>query len=171
MVRILILSLYPAYPVYPCKKGSMGAPLVGLKNCMLNYAYRKQSPYAAAIRAVRVRKLRQRKGVGVMAGRPYRKFREIEEDYFRKRPDEIDDYLTEIFDEYAHDGNTSALLASLRVVCRVKGISGIARETGISRHRIQKALSEDCNPRLENINAIMHAMGYRLAPQKLEHSK
>jgi len=104
-----------------------------------------------------------------MAKRPYRKFRKVEEDYFRKHPDEIDDYLTEIFDDYAQDGNTPVLLSSLRVVCRVKGISEISRETGITRNGIQKALSEDGNPRLENINSIMHAMGYRLVPQKLEH--
>ena len=131
------------------------------------------SSYAAAINPVRIRILRQRNNIGrsirTMAKRKYRKFREVEEDYFRKRPDEIDDYLTEIFDEFAKDGNTSALLSSLRVVSRVKGISEIARETGITRNGIQKALSEDGNPKLENINAIMHAMGYRLVPQKLEH--
>ncbi|MFQ5451840.1 MAG: addiction module antidote protein [Nitrospinaceae bacterium] len=103
-----------------------------------------------------------------MAKRTYRKFREVEEDYFRNHPDEIDDYLTEIFDDYAQDGNTPALLSSLRVISRVKGVSEISRETGISRNGIQKALSEDGNPRLENINAIMNAMGYRLALQKLE---
>jgi len=103
-----------------------------------------------------------------MAKREYRKFREVEEDYFRKHPDEIDDYLTEIFDEFAQDGNTPALLSSLRVVCRVKGISEISRETGITRNGIQKALSADGNPKLENIKAIMNAMGYRLTLQKLE---
>jgi probable addiction module antidote protein len=103
-----------------------------------------------------------------MAKKEYRKFREYEEDYFRKNPDEIDDYLKEVFDEYAEDGNTPALLSSLRVISRVKGISEISRETGITRNGIQKALSEEGNPRLESINAIMHAMGYRLKPEKLQ---
>ena len=103
-----------------------------------------------------------------MAKRIYRKFREVEEDYFRNHPDEIDDYISEIFDAYAQDGNTPALLSSLRIISRVKGVSEISRETGISRNGIQKALSEEGNPKLENINAIMHAMGYRLVPQKLE---
>jgi len=98
-------------------------------------------------------------GIKTMAKKEYRKFREYEEDYFRKNPDEIDDYLKEVFDEYAEDGNTPALLSSLRVISRVKGISEISRETGITRNGIQKALSEEGNPRLESINAIMHAMG------------
>ncbi len=104
-----------------------------------------------------------------MAKRKYRTLDEVSEEYYREHPDEIDDYLSEIFDEYAKDGNMSALLSSMRMVCRVKGISEISRETGISRNGIQKALSEEGNPRFENINAIMHAMGYRLAPLKLNH--
>lgn len=104
-----------------------------------------------------------------MTKRKYRTLDEVSEEYYRDHPDEIDDYLTEIFNEYALDGNTPALLSSLRVISRVKGVSEISRETGISRNGIQKALSEDGNPKWGNINAILHAMGYRLAPQKLEH--
>ncbi len=105
-----------------------------------------------------------------MAKRKYRTLDEVSEEYYRDHPDEIDDYLTAVFDEYALDGNTAALLSSLRVISRVKGISEIARETGISRNGIQKALSEDGNPKWENINAILHAIGYRLTPQKLEQA-
>lgn len=36
-----------------------------------------------------------------------RNFRDVEEDYFRKHPDEIPAYMDEIFDEYAQDGNSS----------------------------------------------------------------
>lgn len=100
----------------------------------------------------------------------YRKFDEFEESYFRDHPEEIDDYINLIFEEYAEDGNTGALLASLRVLSRVKGVSKIAEETGISRKGIQKALSENGNPALSSINAILNSMGYRLSPQKLNHT-
>ena len=56
----------------------------------------------------------------------------------------------------------------VRIVARVKGISAIADEVGITRRGLQKALSAKGNPRLDNINSIMRAMGYRLMPQKLE---
>ena len=97
----------------------------------------------------------------------YRRFDELEESYFLNHPEEIDAYINLIFEEYAEDGNTGALLASLRVLSRVTGVSKIAGETGMSRKGIQKALSENGNPALSSINAIMHAMGYRLTPQKL----
>lgn len=100
--------------------------------------------------------------------RKLQNFDEYEEDYFRKHPEEIDDYLEIIFDEYAKDSDNGALLSSLRILARVKGISMIAEETGMTRKGLQKALSPQGNPRLENINAIMHAMGYRLAPEKLK---
>ncbi|MEH1809996.1 hypothetical protein [Nostoc sp.] len=55
--------------------------------------------------------------------RKFRTLDEFEEEYFRKRPEEIDDYLTEIFQEYSQDNDSGALLASLRVVATVREIS------------------------------------------------
>lgn len=98
----------------------------------------------------------------------YRTFTEVEESYFRDHPEEMDDYIAILFEEYAKDGDTKALLSSLRVLGRVKGLTKLAEETGLSRKGIQKALSEEGNPEFASINAIMHAMGYKLTPQKLE---
>jgi probable addiction module antidote protein len=107
-----------------------------------------------------------------MAKRNLRPFREVEEEYFRNHPEEIGPYLSEIFDEYAQDGNSAALLASLRVIAKVKGISTIAEETGLSRQGIQHALSSKGNPRFDNVNAIIRALGYRLTPESLDrHSR
>ncbi len=100
----------------------------------------------------------------------YRTLDTIEETYFRDHPEELDDYLTEIFDEYANDGDSAALLASLRVIAKVKGITTIAKETGMTRQGLQKALSSKGNPRLDNVNSIMHALGYRLTPEKVRVS-
>lgn len=98
----------------------------------------------------------------------HKKLEEVHEEYFRKHPEEIPDYLTEIFATYAEDEDTAVLLSQLRVIARVSGISEIAETVGISRQGLQKALSENGNPRFENITAIMKAMGYKLTPQPLE---
>ncbi|HEX3641620.1 MAG TPA: addiction module antidote protein [Ktedonobacteraceae bacterium] len=100
--------------------------------------------------------------------RNYRTLSEITEDYLRNHPEEVDNFVSVLFEAYAQNGDTAALLSSLRVVGRVKGISLIAENSGLSRKGVQKALSEDGNPKFESVNAIMHAMGYRLAPQKLQ---
>ena len=91
----------------------------------------------------------------------------VEEDYFRKHPEEIDAYIQEIFADYAQDRNAPALLASLRVIAKVKGIGNIAEEIGLTRRGLYKALSAQGNPRFENINSIMNSFGYQLTPQKI----
>jgi HTH-type transcriptional regulator / antitoxin HigA len=104
--------------------------------------------------------------------RQLRTLDEVTEQYFRDHPDEIDDYLAEIFQAYAEDNDTGALLASLRVLARVQGVSDMATRIGMTRRGIQKAaLSDDGNPRLGNVMAIMKAMGYCLVPQKLPESR
>ena len=97
----------------------------------------------------------------------YRSFSDVEESYFHDHPEEMDEYIVLMFEEYAKDGDTGALLSSLRVLSRVKGVTKIAEETGLSRKGVQNALSEDGNPEFASVNAIIHAMGYRLSPQKL----
>jgi len=90
-----------------------------------------------------------------------RQFREVEAEYFRNRPDEIMLYMEEIFEEYAKDDNSEALLASLQVIAKVKGV-----ENHIEIERCQ--LSTDADQPLEKINALMKAMGYRLVPEKID---
>jgi probable addiction module antidote protein len=100
--------------------------------------------------------------------RKYRSLEDFAEEYFANHPEEIDDFLKESFAEYAVDGDSAALLSQLRVVARVKGISTLAQETGMTIQGLQKALSSKGNPRLDNINAIMRAIGYYLMPQRLD---
>jgi probable addiction module antidote protein len=99
--------------------------------------------------------------------RNYRTIGEIEEQYLRDHPEELDDYVTTLFEEYAENNDAASLLSSLRIVSRVKGISRIAEISGLSRKGIQKILSEDGNPQFNSVNLIMNAIGYRLIPQKL----
>lgn len=43
----------------------------------------------------------------------YRTFKEIEEEYFRNHPEEIDDYIILLFDEYAESKDIRILVNSL----------------------------------------------------------
>lgn len=97
----------------------------------------------------------------------YRTLDEVSIEYFNQHPEEIDDFLQEIFADYAEDGDSATLLSALRIVARVKGITVMAEEIGMTRQGLQKALSAKGNPRLDSINAIMKAMGYQLMPSRL----
>jgi HTH-type transcriptional regulator/antitoxin HigA len=101
----------------------------------------------------------------------YRTIDQITEEYFKEQPEEVDEFIHEIFADYALDGDSAALLSSLRVIARVKGVSNMAEEIGMTRQGLQKALSARGNPRLDTINAIMRAMGYQLLPRSMKISK
>lgn len=98
----------------------------------------------------------------------YRTLNEITIEYFAQHPEEIDPFISEAFADYAQDGDSATLLSTLRIIARVKGVSTMAAEIGMTRQGLQKALSAKGNPRLDNINAIMRAMGYQLMPHRLE---
>lgn len=98
----------------------------------------------------------------------YRSLEDVTTEYFTQHPEEIDAFLAETFADYAQDGDSATLLAALRIIARVKGISAMAEEVGMTRQGLQKALSAKGNPRLDNVNAIMRAMGYQLMPHRLE---
>ncbi len=57
----------------------------------------------------------------------YRTLEEITEEYLINHPEEIDDFLTESFAEYANDGDSAVLLSQLRIIVRVKGISSFLK--------------------------------------------
>ena len=94
-----------------------------------------------------------------------RSLQEYLEEYYREHPEEIDSFVQEQFDEYAQDGDLGALLSALRIISRVKGVTATAESANLSRKGLQKALSENGNPRFESVNVILHAMGYRLTAQ------
>jgi probable addiction module antidote protein len=100
----------------------------------------------------------------------YRTLNDVTIEYFSQHPEEIDAFLTEAFADYAQDGDSAVLLSALRIIARVKGISNMAAEIGMTRQGLQKALSVKGNPRLDNVNAIMRAMGYQLMPHRMENS-
>mgnify|MGYP000474277529 CR=1 FL=1 len=99
--------------------------------------------------------------------RQLRTLDQLEAEYFQQHPEEVDEYLSILFEDYAQDGDTSALLASLRTIARAKGITATAETAGMSRKGLQKALSTQGSPKFASVNAILHALGYRLTPQKL----
>ena len=98
----------------------------------------------------------------------YRTIDEVTIEYFSQHPEEIDTFITESFADYAQDGDSATLLSALRIIARIKGISNMAAEIGMTRQGLQKALSAKGNPRLDNVNAIMRAMGYQLMPHRFK---
>jgi probable addiction module antidote protein len=71
-------------------------------------------------------------------------------------------------DAWLEDGTPEELRNALATVVRSKGISDLARRSGVSRPGIYKALGEDGNPSFETIRSILGAMGLRLSVEAAE---
>ena len=71
-------------------------------------------------------------------------------------------------DAWLEDGTPEELRNALATVARSKGISDLARRSGLSRPGIYKALGEDGNPSFETIRSILGAMGLRLTVEPAE---
>jgi probable addiction module antidote protein len=51
------------------------------------------------------------------------------------------------------------------VAARAHGMMQLAKDSGLSRESLYKALSKDGNPSLATIVKVMRALGVRLVPQ------
>jgi len=60
------------------------------------------------------------------------------------------------------DGDPALIAAALGDIARAKGMSHIARETGLGRESLYKALSPDGNPELSTVLKVVRALGLRL---------
>ena len=72
----------------------------------------------------------------------------------------IDLYLEACFEEDPGDG--SLIRAALGDIARARGMAQLARDTGISREGLYKALSPDGNPEFTTVVKVIHALGLKL---------
>ncbi len=80
-------------------------------------------------------------------------------------PDEqaIAEYLTIVIEE----NNPSELAHALGVVARARGMSEVAKASGITREALYKALRPDAQPRFDTINRVCAALGVKLVAQPM----
>src|ERR1700688_1582530 len=60
------------------------------------------------------------------------------------------------------DGDPRVIAAALGNIARAKGMSELAREAGLGRESLYKALSPDGNPEFATILKVVRALGLRL---------
>ncbi len=75
-----------------------------------------------------------------------------------KTPEDIAAYL----DAALEDGDPAVVSAVLGDIARAKGMTDIAKSTGLGRASLYKALSPDGHPELATVLKVVHALGLRL---------
>ncbi len=62
-------------------------------------------------------------------------------------------------------GDGAFIAHALGIVARARGMTAIAREAGVTREALYKALSEDGDPRLSTLLGVARALGLRLSAE------
>jgi len=60
------------------------------------------------------------------------------------------------------DGDTAFIAKALGTIARARGMTKLARDTGITREGLYKALSGEGNPEFSTILKVIHALGMKL---------
>ena len=85
---------------------------------------------------------------------------------FLDGPEMVAAYLEAIME----DGDPELIAVALGNIARSKGMTEIAKNTGITREGLYKALSSAGDPKLSTFLAVIKSMGLRLSVKPLEES-
>jgi probable addiction module antidote protein len=86
-------------------------------------------------------------------------------------PLDVSSYLTdeetiaEFLTAAAEDENPDVLLRALAEVAKARGMARVARDAGLGRESLYKALAPGSHPRFETITAVLRAVGVRIVAQ------
>jgi probable addiction module antidote protein len=88
---------------------------------------------------------------------------------FLETPEEMAAYLEACIQE--SEGDSAFIAKALGDIARAKGMTQIARETGLSRESLYKALSGDRSPSFDTILKVISALGLKLSANVKEVAK
>ena len=74
-------------------------------------------------------------------------------------PEAIAAYIDAVFEE----GDPALITHALGVVARAHGMSQVARDSGLSRESLYRALAPDGNPEFGTVVRVLKALGLRLS--------
>jgi probable addiction module antidote protein len=79
--------------------------------------------------------------------------------------EDIQNYMEACLEEAGDD--PAFIVHALGVVARAKNMSQLARDTGLTREGLYKALSEEGNPTFATIAKVAKALGFQITVQPL----
>ncbi|MDP3961385.1 MAG: putative addiction module antidote protein [Pseudorhodobacter sp.] len=84
------------------------------------------------------------------------------------------DYLTTVesqemlLDDAFASGDATYITNALGIVARARGMSQVAREAGVTREALYKALTASGDPKLSTLLGVAKALGFRLSLTQTE---
>ena len=74
-----------------------------------------------------------------------------------------DAVIAEYLSAAVEDPNPDVFLAALGDVAKARGMAQIAKDAGLGRESLYKALNTGAHPRFETIGAVLRALGVKFA--------
>ena len=74
-----------------------------------------------------------------------------------------DAVIAEYLSAAVEDPNPDVFLAALGDVAKARGMAQIARDAGLGRESLYKALNRGAHPRYETVSAVLRALGVKFA--------
>ena len=85
-------------------------------------------------------------------------------EHFREDPE----YAVQLLNSILEDGEQGELLIALRQLTKAfGGVPAVAKQASLNPTQLYRTLSEDGNPELRSLAAILKAMGLRLAVERV----
>jgi len=82
-----------------------------------------------------------------------------------------DDYaIAEYMNAVLEAGDFDLLLLALGDVARARGMAQVAKDAGLGRESLYKALTPGSKPRFDTVLKVARALGVRLTAQPVEHA-
>jgi len=79
-------------------------------------------------------------------------------DYLKTEKD-IAGYLSAVLE----DGDPALFVAAIGDIAKAKGMTEIAKKSGVTRESLYRALKIEARPRFETVAKVVHALGMKLS--------
>ena len=80
-------------------------------------------------------------------------------------PHTNEDTISEFLTASLEDPNPDVLLRALQEVAKARGMSQLARDAGMNRESLYKALAPGAKPRYDTVLKLVNALGVKLTAQ------
>jgi probable addiction module antidote protein len=81
-------------------------------------------------------------------------------------PEAIANYLEAVFEI----GDPQLVIAALGDVARARGMTALAKDTGVSRESLYKSLAKEGNPEFATVMKVVGALGLRITAEVVERT-
>ena len=91
----------------------------------------------------------------------------VDEDNDEEETDDDEETIAEYITAALEDPNPDVFLTAVRDVARARGMAQLAKDAGLGRESLYKALTPGAKPRYDTMLKLLHALGVKLSASSI----